>query len=475
MNSIQRIVKNVGLSGISQLLISALSFVLMICIARYFGEAEFGIYNFALSFASLFTVFADIGISQLLIRDIARNKKITSEYFTNISIIKIILSVFTLSLIVLTINIMHYPSDIVYIVFVFGIYTVLSSFAQMIMSIFQAFEKMEYVAALTTIEKIIIISLGIFVLFCGYGLLELAYVYVFASIINLIISLIFVLKKITKPLPKINLSLWKTLTIKSLPFGLNSLFALLFFRIDTVFLSILKDEIAVGIYSAAYNPLLVLSTIISGMISSAIYPVMSRYFIYSRDSLENFTILTSKYMAIVGFPIAVGCFVLADKFIGLFYAGQYSNSIVAFQILAVFIPIRLISGVTGTLLTSINKQNIRAFCVCLAAIFNILLNLALIPSLSYLGASIATVLSELLLFIIYLYFANKDYKLKLENHVIKPLIASLIMGALLVYIKGINLLLIIILAILTYFIILILMKTFTSDDKYVLRQILRKD
>jgi len=473
MNSIQRIAKNIGMAGISQLAVSILAFVLMIYIARYFGPAEYGVYSFAISFTTLFAIFADIGISQFMIRNIARNKKHAADYITNVSIIKIVLSFITLGLISFTINIMNYPADIVYIVSLFGVYTILTSFAQMFMSLFQAFEKMEYVATITTIEKMILISFGLYILFLGYGLTTLAYVYVFSSIISVIISFFLVLKKISKPSPKINFTLWKPIIISSIPFGLNTLFAMLFFKIDTVLLSILQDDVAVGLYSAAYNPLLTLGVIISGMVVSAIYPVMSRYFISSKDSLERFTVINSRYMAIVGFPIAIGSLILADQFIELFYAGQYIGSIIAFQILAIFIPIRLISSITGTLLTSINKQEVRMICVFLSAIFNILLNLALIPTLSYVGASLATVLSEIILYLTIIYFINKYYRrLSLHSHFIKPFIAAIVMGVIIILLSEINLFLIIIIAGIIYLSVLILLKTFTEEDKDIFKKII---
>ncbi|BDZ71820.1 hypothetical protein GCM10025861_23370 [Methanobacterium petrolearium] len=237
----------------------------------------------------------------------------------------------------------------------------------------------------------------------------------------------------------------------------------------------MKDATVVGIYNAAYNPLLSFGTIISTMVVSAIYPVMSRYFISSRDSLETFTILISKYMIIIGFPVAMGCFVLANQFIELFYGGSYTNSVIAFQILAIFIPIRLVSSITGTLLTSINKQGIRTFGVTLAALFNIFLNIALIPSLSYVGASIVTVLSEIFLYFLYIIFISNYFKkLRLYNLFIKPLIASLIMGILVFYFREINLFLVILFAVLSYFIVLMVLRTFTKEDRFIFKQILGK-
>ncbi|MGB2841620.1 MAG: flippase [Halobacteriota archaeon] len=475
MNTIQTIAKNTGALAISQVITSILGFVLLIYIARYLGEVGFGKYSFAVSFTALFIIFADLGISNLIIRELARNKELTNEYLTNVSVIKLLLSFLAFGFIALTINLMDYPRDTTYAVYLFGIYTILTSFALTFKSVFQAFERMEYDAVVMVIEKIILISLVLFVLFSGYGLIELAYVYVFAGIVAVFLSFSIVLIKIAKPKPTINFSLWKTLIIGSLPFGLNALFAVLFFRIDTVMLSVLKGDAAVGIYNAAYVPLLALG-VIPIVFISALYPVMSRYFVSSKDSLETFTGLSSKYMAILGFPIAIGCFVLADRFIALFYVDQFSASIIAFQILAFFIPLRFVSSITGTLLTSINRQNLRAVSVGLSALFNIVLNAAMIPYLSYIGASIATVLSEVFLYFVFVYYINKHYKkLELHKHFIKPLVAASMMGGFVFYFKDFNLFLLILLAGLVYFVILILLRTFTQEDKDIFKQVIKRD
>ena len=475
MNTIKTIAKNTGVLAISNVITSILGFFLLIYLARYLGEVGFGKYSFALAFTGLFAIVASFGMNNYIIRELARNKEQTREYLTNVSVIKLLLSFLAFGFIILTINLMDYPQDTTYAVYLFGVYMILTSFAQTFRAIFQAFERMEYDAAVMVIEKIILVSLVLFVIFSGYGLIELAYAYIFVGIVAVTLSFSIVLIKIAKPRPTINLSLWKILIIGAIPFGLNALFGVLFFRIDTVMLSVLKGDAAVGIYNAAYIPLLALGGIISQMVITALYPVMSRYFISSKDSLKTFTVLSSKYMAIIGFPIAIGCFVLANRFIALLYADQFSASIIAFQILALFIPLRFVSSITGTLLTSINRQSIRTVSVGLSALFNIVLNAVMIPYISYIGASIATVLSEIFLYFIFIYFINKHYKkLELHKHFIKPLVASLMMGGFVFYFKDANLFLLILLAVLVYFVMLLLLRTFTQEDKNIFKEVVKR-
>ena len=474
MSSIIRIVKNIGVTGISQFIIAILGFIFLIYVARYLGEAEYGIYSFAISFTSIFIIFSDIGISQLIVREISRSKSSSNEYLVNASFLKIILSLITFALIFIVINLMGYPSIVKYIIYLFGIYTILSSFSQMFAAFFQAFEKMEYVAILQLSEKIVLLVFGFIVLISDLGLLFLAYIYVIVGIFDILLGIFLILKKFGKQKSRVNYTIMKNLTIYSAPFGLNALFGVLFFRIDTVLLSLLKNDIAVGIYNAAYNPLLTLTMIISGMVSTSVYPVMSRHFVSSKNNIETFTIISSKYLAIIGFPIAIFCFVFADRIISIFYAGQFLQSILPFQILAIFIPIRMVSSISGTVLTSINKQGLRTFSVGSAALLNVTLNVALIHYLSYVGASIATVISELFLYFSLIYFIDKYYKkIKLSPLLIKPCAAALIMGIFVFNLNGLNLIIVLITAVIVYLALLFLFKTFNEYDKYLFNEIIK--
>jgi len=94
---------------------------------------------------------------------------------------------------------------------------------------------------------------------------------------------------------------------------------------------------------------------------------------------------------------------------------------------------------------------------------------------SYIGASIATVLSEVLLYFVFIYFINKHYKeLGLYKQFIKPLVASLVMGGFVFYFNDVNLFLIVISAGFVYFMILLLLRTFTQEDNNILKQVVKR-
>lgn len=484
MNSVQKMAKNLGYSTIGQIVVWILGFLFVIYLARVLGAAGYGQYSFAMAFTTLFTIFADFGMNQYLIREIARDKSLYGDYVSNIFTIKIILAVITFGLIVLTINLMGYPENVKNLVYIFGIFIILSSYVATMIAIFQSFERMDFASFITIVEKIIIIAIGVIILTYGYGVIGLAYTYILAGIIGMLIGLCLLIVKIDMKLGKIKLSLWKKIFYHSVPFGLNGLFAVFYFQIDSVLLSFLKNDVAVGLYNAAYNPILALGGMSTNIFMPVIYPMMSRYFTSSEDALTKITELSAKYLIILGLPTAIGCFILGDRFITLFYGTQYAGSIIAFQILAFFIPIRLLNSLTGTLLSSINKQTLRMIGVLAGAVFNILINLILIPLYSYIGASIATVLTEVLLYVLFVFFINRYHsRINTEQYILKPLIASVVMGIILLYLKGfniithsllINLIILVIIGTTVYFICLICLRTFTDQDKYIFKQLIKR-
>lgn len=476
MNQVQRIVKNIGVTGLGQVITAFMGFILLIYLARFLGEADFGKYNFALSLTTLLATFTDLGVNQLLVREIARERDQSARYVNNAVLLKVPLSVLTMGVTVFISWIMGLEGDIKVIVYLFGAYNILLTISGTYLSLFQAWERMEYVTLFQTVERLFIVGLGLAVLFMGYGVIEVALVYLIAGFIDITFSALLSFRKFIRPSFRIEPGLQRDLLVMGLPFGLNSLFAVFFFKIDSVILGLMKGDVAVGIYNAAYNPLLSLSFIAAGMVSAAIYPVMSRYFRGKSESLHDFTVVSSRYLVIIGLPIAAGCSVLADRFIALFYGGGYAAAVIPFQILAIFIPIRLVSTITGTLLSSIDRQGYRMLAVGLSAVFNIILNIILIPIYSYIGASVATVASEFLLYLLFLFYIGRHYReLKMHGSFIKPVAAALIMAVVVYAIRALNLALIIGMASVIYIAVLILLGTFNEDDMMLFRKLVGMD
>lgn len=464
MNTIQTIAKNTGALTLMHIVTLILGLIFTVSLARCFGDVAFGKYSFAIAFTSLFAVLMDLGFNQLTIREVARDKTLAKKYMGNILIIKLFLSLVFFALVVAAVNLMQYPSDTKTIVYIFGASTILNSFGGLFRAVFHAFEKMEYDSLLTIIQQVIVVSLGLTLLFLGYNLIQVVSVFLLGGVINVLLSLIVTIKKFAKPELEVDLKFWKRSIITAIPFGLTSIFVIIYVRIDTVMLSIMVGDAPVGWYNAAVTLILGL-TFIPGVFLGAVFPAFSKLYMSSIDSLKNAYEKAFKYLFIILFPIAVGTTLLADKFILVIYGEQFIHSIIALQILIWWNVFGGLNWLFGTVLLSINKQKLFAVSTGIGAILNVVLNLFLIPIMSYVGASITTIITEIILFVLLFYFVSTNlYRLPLLKITAKTIAAGVVMGVCIYYIQSFNVLIVVAIAIVIYFLALVAFRGISKED-----------
>jgi len=474
MNTIQRIAKNTAALFAAQFVGTILSLVLTIYIARSLGDVIFGKYSFALAFTAIFAVFSDLGYNTLLIRDVARDKSQAGKYLNNVISMRALLSLVIFALIVIAINLMGYPADTKNVVYLFGIYTLIGSFSAVFKVTFRAFEKMEYEAGITTLVNIIKVSSGLLVLFLGYGLIELALVFLFSGIFDVLFSFLVCERRFVKPKMELDFDFWKSTIKIALPLSMLSIFGLIYGRIDTIMLSMMEGDAVVGWYNAAYGLVLAFKPI-PQLFMNALFPLMASYHVSSKDSLKMIYEKSFKYLFILGLPLAVGITLLADRFILLFYGEQFYPSIIALQILAWDVLLIFLYWSLAFTLVSIDKQKQMIVIAGCTALINIILNLILIPPFSYIGAAIATIVAEGFLIISYLYL-NHRYLCMICIHktIAKPIYACAMMGLFIYQFNEINLVFLIIVAIILYFGSLYLLKGLSNEEISLFKQILKR-
>jgi O-antigen/teichoic acid export membrane protein len=475
MSEVKKVAKNTSSLFIAQIISSILGVILSIFIARKIGDINFGKYSFAIAFTSFFVIFSDLGYHTLLVREVARNRDQASRYLSNIIVIRILLSIIFFVFIAILINLMGYPTDTKNIVYLIGGSAILTAFATIFNMVFRAFEKMEYDAFLNTFIMIIKVILSIFVLYLGYGLLEIGYVFLFVSVIDVLLGFVICQFKFVKPKMMVDISFWRTSIKIALPISLASFFGLIYIKIDSVMLSLMKGDAVVGWYNASYNLTLGL-TPIPDLFMNALLPMMVFYSTSKKEKLNMIYEKSFKYLFMLGLPIAVGTTLLAEKIIILFYGTEYVNSIIALQILAWDILLVFLYRCIYYALISVNKQNQVMIIAGLSALINIILNLILIPTYSYVGSGIATLATETVLLGCFFYVSSKNiHYIRLHKIIVKPVIACFVMGLIIYFLPRVNFVIVIIISALVYFFILFISKAIDQQEIKMIKHILKRN
>lgn len=476
MNTVKKVAKNTTVLFIATLTSYTLGFFTTLYSARYLGAGGFGIISLALSLTSLFGVFADLGLSNLTVREVTREKSFKDKYILNTTLIRVILAFLTFGTLILAVNIIGYSHLVKEVIYFITFSIIFTAFTGGFSSIFQAYEKMEYQSIGTIINAVFMFLGTLLAVIFKLDILIFAAIYFLASLLTLTYSFGVYVLKFGLPKLDIDLSFWKPTIKEALPFGIAGVFVTIYYWIDSVMLSVMVGNEAVGWYNAAYKLLFAFLSLYS-VYMVAIFPVMANLYKTSLKALQFSYERSFKYMLLISIPIAIGTTILSNKVILLVYGADYIPSIIALQILVWTIIFMFLNGISGNLLGSINQQLVVTKITASGAVLNILLNLVLIPKFSLVGSSVATVLTEFLILPLYLYVLLKtsftDYKFILKD-LPKIVVANITMAVYLIVSKDMNLFLEIIIGSIIYLSTLYLTKTLDEEDLSLIKSLLKR-
>jgi O-antigen/teichoic acid export membrane protein len=473
MNTAQQVAKNTSVVMGGDLTFRLISLLVIAYLGRYLGPVGFGKYNFVFAYLSLFGVISNLGLQTILVREMSREPSTAPKLIGNAYIIRTLLTILAVALALIAISFMSYPPDTTSYIYVASFTLLFISFSDFYATIFQANLKMAYREIAKLTFKLIESVLIFWIIFSQGTLMQVMIVHVFAEMVKTLISFVYS-RKLVIPKLEIDVELWKYLMKEALPISLAGVIFIIYARIDIIMLSMMQGDASVGIYSAAHKLSEPLSLIPIALLTS-VFPIMSASSKTSTESLIRLYNLSTRYLYIITIPISVGITVLAEKIIRLIYGAEFADSALVLQLLIWTLVVSSAAYVLTDLLISTGKQKQYSGGMAFSAIANVALNYILIPKYSYNGAAIATVLTNLVLFLASFYFCSKQLHLPpVRSTVIKSTIGGILMGAVVYYFMEVNIVLQIVLGAGIYLMSLLALKTFSSEDFYIIKRVLLK-
>lgn len=469
MSHARTLARNTAFLLVATLFTNLAAFVWNVYLARYLGTAGFGILSTALALTGIFSILADLGIGTYITREIARNPAGAGDLVAAGLGNRIILSCIVFVLILLfPLTGLYSGTAAAVIVFIAG-YMLLGSFSSFFNSIFQGFQRMEYQTVWNILNSLFILVGVLAVVWLGGSVVQVAVAYLIAAALSLVYSAATFTRRFFTP----GLSFSRDMIREAIPFGITSVFSLIYFWIDSVMLSLMKGDVSVGLYNAPYRLLTVISSLY-GVYLTAVFPVMSRFHVESEDSLRFTYMRSLKYLIIIAVPLIFTVFTLAGPLIELIFSAKYLESVPALRVLIIATAFMFINGVSSSLLGSANRQITVTRITGVAALFNVTLNLALIPRFDFMGASAATVMTEALMTLLFLRtvrdlgFGPAWRDLHVAWRILLPAAASIILLLL-----PLSILIRIPLALVAYIAGILLTGALDSVDRAVVRSIIR--
>ena len=393
---LKRLMKNISYLMVSQILSYVLMFIYTLITARYLGVTEFGIISFALAFVTIISIFTDLGLNTVLTREIALNNSLEQKYINNIFSTKLILVFIVLVISLIYLFIMHYQKDILYIVFIISLSVIFTTFSSFLYAITQAHENLKYQAIGSVLSSFLLLIGILLVEYFNLNVFWVVILYLFASVLVLIYILKFYFSHFILPKFEFNLDFNKAILKDSLQICLIGIFVTVYVWIDSMILFSIKGGQPTGLYSAAYR-IMLFFYFIPIAVNYSIFPIISKLHSSNRSLVEK---LLEKYfvlMVMISIPICILVSLLANKIVVMLFGNAYLESVLVLQILIWSILFAFTSSPFAELFIATKRQIIVTKITGLCMVGNIVLNIILIPKFSFIGASIATLSTYIIL------------------------------------------------------------------------------
>jgi O-antigen/teichoic acid export membrane protein len=366
--------------------------VYFVLLTRLLGSLEYGIFVGAFAFTSLLAPYSSLGMGTVFLRYASAVPELFAPYWGNILMASLSLSgVIVAALVVLSSHILDPASA--RLVLMAAIANCFCT--QLVMEcgrVFQAAEKMRVTALLNLLTNAgrVITALGMLLLLHRASAYQWTVASVIVSVLSALAAVITVM--VTFGAPKFSPSLLKKRAWEGFGFSFATSSSSVYNDVDKTLLSHYGMNRANGIYTTAYR-IIDFATMPLYALRDAMIP---KLFQAARDGIEPAAALgyrllkRSLLLNLVIFILLLVTAPILPMIVGRGFAGSVS----AVRWLALIPVLRSIHQMTGTVLLAAGYQKYRTATQLVAAGFNFLINLWLIPHFGWLGAAWASLATD---------------------------------------------------------------------------------
>jgi PST family polysaccharide transporter len=390
---LRKIISNIGWLFADRVLRMGVGLIVTAWVARYLGPQQFGLFNYAGAFVSLFGVLATLGLDQIVVRDMVRDPSCKDETLGTAFVLKLSGGILTILVTTGTIFLLR-PDDQLthWLVGITAAGTIFDAF-NTIDFWFQLQVKSKYTVIAKNTAFILVTLIRITLLQMQAPLIAFAWALLAENALGAVgLAIAYKVKGQSLLAWRASLLRAKTLLKESWPLLLSGLAIMVYLRIDQIMLGQLADDKAVGIYSAAtriselwyYIPIAIVTSVTPSIVEAK--KVSETLYYNKLQKLFNI-------MAVLAYMIALPMTFLSKYIVVIIFGQNYvaSGGVLSIHIWAALFV--FFGWSKGIWIVAEGLTMFSLLATTSGAVINILLNFWLLPIYRETGAAIATVIS----------------------------------------------------------------------------------
>jgi O-antigen/teichoic acid export membrane protein len=438
--------------------------VTVLAMLRYLSPAPYGAFATLVNYTSIVSVVLDLGFNVLFVREGARHPNEIQRYLRNVMSLRLLMAVVSLVLLAAALS-ANRLEDLLLPGFLL---MVLTSYSTLLRNGLYAVQKLGFEALAVVLESLVLLTLVLFGIKTGRGLSYFVWAYAAQYAFSCAyFAVVLAAKRIAVIGWQFELPLVREWFWKGLPFAFTFVLTILYFRIDQPLVYAFRPHVEAGLYGAAYKPFEALLFIPMTFLS-VVFPVLS---IYHRERQSEFLDAVNRFfkaMLLIGWPMSVGIFVLAHPLNHLLFGTKYDLSEPALRVLSLSLGFAFVNNAFIGALSAADRQSSFTWAAGWSLVANLALNLALIPTFGYLGASWATVMTEIVLgFVAWMLTARHIGRVPVVRLSWRVVLAGLIMGVAVFPLRdmgGLAIAIPIVVGVVVYAVGVLLLRALTKDE-----------
>ncbi|MCX7021360.1 MAG: flippase [bacterium] len=419
---IRRVGVNTGFVLGSEVVRKLLAFALQLVAVRVFGDAGYGRYTFAIGFVTLWALGNDLGLAELTVRDVARDRARAGAYLADVLSMKLLAGVVVLGILALVGGATQ-PAELSMILWAGLSAVIFAGSRESALGVFKGAQDFRSLFVVNLSGDVLTLGLGYAAVLTGYGPLGLIVATAAATALSSVMSLVWVRRRfgVVRPDPR----RWWGLLKAGFPFALASVFIIVYKLVDITMLKYMlgSDEV-VGWYGASVK--LVNIMLFAPMaLSAALFPALSEMK-HDDERLSRTASVTIRLLVALALPASIFIFFHAEGISAIALGPGYGPAADSLRILGLSLPLVFASYPLAVLLKSTGREKLFAAGALICGLVNIVANLYAIPRWEHVGAAWTTVISETLVLVLFVIFARRYVDL---SQLGRPLLGTLAAGA----------------------------------------------
>lgn len=402
-----RIALNTAWLFLSQIVANIAALFVIGFVAHHLGTEGYGELEGALAFAAIFSPIVFAGIQIILIREVVGVPLMGPRAVGDAIILRLAMTPIFAGLVFLAAP-FFIPEVRLHMVFLAIVNFFFVNFLQSWTIPCEASERMHFMAIGSFLTAIVGMGLSIMAILLHFGPTGVMSARVLGQIAQAIFMFIVLVVVFYWPKFEFDFDRYQKILRQGFPLALSFLLGLMLLRIDQAMLMAMRGKAEVGLYSSATELAYKFEMIVISF-QTALVPGLVATWKEGSEAYSDLLGKAMRFMLILSLPVAAGTGFIAPDIIKFIFKEQYLPAAYVLTVLMWFVPFQFLNRILGVSLAARGMEKWVSVGVAIAVLANVGLNLLLIPRYGFEGAGYATVVTELLLMLIYIFLQREHF------------------------------------------------------------------